>query len=61
MDFIVGWACPGSLKKCFQLWFYAVIPRSIINVRFEFFSPLMDVCRANNLNLYFEYVNNILT
>jgi hypothetical protein len=61
MDFIAAWACPGSLKKCFQMWLYAVMSRSIIKARFEFLTTLMDVVHANGLNLYFECVDIVLT
>jgi hypothetical protein len=61
VDFVAGWVCPGSLKKSFQMWFYALISISIINARLEFLPALMDVCRANDLNLHVEYVDNVLT
>jgi len=61
MDFVAGWACPSNLQKSFQMWLYAVISRSIIIARFDFFPTLMDVCLANDLKLYFEYVDNVLT
>jgi hypothetical protein len=61
MNFIAGWTCPGSLKKCFQMWLYALMYRSIINARIEFLTTLMDVVRANDLNLYFEFVDFCIT
>ena len=61
MDFIAGWACPGSLQKCFQMWLYAVMSRSFTNALFEFLRTLMDVGNANDLNLCLEYVDIVLT
>jgi hypothetical protein len=59
MDFLAGWACPGSFKQCFQMWFHAVISRSIINTSFEFFYNSGVCMYAVLMNLI--YISNTWT